>query len=56
MSLNLAVISREGAKRYGDRAALVAGNTTLSYRQLDDQAQRLAGALGASCRVGSTWR
>ena len=45
MSLNLAVISREGAKRYGDRAALVAGNTTLSYRQLDDQAQRLAGAL-----------
>src|SRR5437660_140833 len=36
---------RGSAERYGDKVALVAGATRLSYRELDAASDRLAGAL-----------
>jgi amino acid adenylation domain-containing protein len=38
---------RDSAQRHGDKVALVAGATRLSYRELDAASDRLAGALAA---------
>ncbi len=45
MSLNLAIILQEGARRHPDKAAIVAGNRTLRYGELDRAARKLAGGL-----------
>ncbi|HZO11699.1 MAG TPA: long-chain fatty acid--CoA ligase [Polyangiaceae bacterium] len=42
--LNLAVIAREGAKRFGEKPALLGAH---NYRELDTAARRVAGALRA---------
>ncbi len=47
MSLNLATVLREAAGRYPDRPALIAGERTLAYREVDAAARRLAGSLAA---------
>ncbi|MBM4376186.1 MAG: long-chain fatty acid--CoA ligase [Deltaproteobacteria bacterium] len=47
MSLNLAVILRESARRHPDKVALVAGARSFTYRELDDSARRFAGSLRA---------
>src|SRR5580704_3807910 len=35
----------DSARRFGDKVALVAGGARLTYRELDDASDRLAGAL-----------
>jgi long-chain acyl-CoA synthetase len=45
MSLNLATIVRESAKRHADRTAIAVGDTSLSYAMVDGLARRFAGAL-----------
>jgi long-chain acyl-CoA synthetase len=47
MSLNLATIVHEGSLRHGDKPAVIehVGAATVSYRELDDRARRLAAAL-----------
>jgi long-chain acyl-CoA synthetase len=45
MSLNLATILRQSARRFPDKPALVIGDVSLPYRVLHDYAQRLAGGL-----------
>ena len=47
MSLNLAIIVREGARRYRDKPALIAGARTVSYGELDLAARKLAGSFAA---------
>ncbi|MBM4360108.1 MAG: long-chain fatty acid--CoA ligase [Deltaproteobacteria bacterium] len=51
MSLNLAVIVKEGAARHPDKPAIVAGTRVLSHAALFDEAARLAASLG---RLGLT--
>ena len=41
MSLNLATILRESAKRHAERPAIVLGDATLTYAMLDGFARRL---------------
>ena len=43
MSLNLATILRESAKRYPEKPAIILGDTTLPYAMLDGFARRVAG-------------
>jgi long-chain acyl-CoA synthetase len=43
MSLNLAIILQEGARRYPDKPAIIAAGRTLSYAELDRAARKLAG-------------
>ena len=45
MSLNLATILREGARRHPEQVALSDGRVSLSYAELDDAARRLAAGL-----------
>lgn len=45
MSLNLALVLRESARRSPDAIALGIGDTRLSYAKLDELARRFAGAL-----------
>jgi len=45
MTLNLATIVTEGARRFGDKPALICGNQSISYEQLDERARRLATVL-----------
>ncbi len=45
MSLNLATILREAARRYPDKTALVAGDRAMSYGELEAAARRFAGSL-----------
>ena len=45
MSLNLATILRESAKRHADKKAIVLGDAALDYATLDGFARRFAGAL-----------
>ena len=49
MSLNLSVILREGARRHPDRAAIILGQETLSYRELERRARAFSEALA---RIG----
>ncbi|MSP24873.1 MAG: long-chain fatty acid--CoA ligase [Myxococcales bacterium] len=45
MSLNLAIILREGARRHAGKIALVFGETRISYGELEQRAALFAGAL-----------
>lgn len=45
MSLNLAIIVREGARRHPEKTALICGEDRISYGELDDRAQRFASVL-----------
>ena len=45
MSLNLATILRTSAQKYPKKAAVIIGETALSYEQLHGHVQRFAGAL-----------
>lgn len=45
MSLNLAIIVREGARLHPDKTALIGGDTSITYGELDDRAQRFASVL-----------
>jgi len=45
MSLNLASILRESARRRSEGTALIEGESSLTYRELHDQAARVAGGL-----------
>ena len=45
MSLNLATILRESAKRFPERNAIVVGEAALPYAVIDGFARRFAGAL-----------
>jgi long-chain acyl-CoA synthetase len=45
MSLNLATISCEGARRFSDKAALIEGDSITTFADLDERARRLAGVL-----------
>jgi long-chain acyl-CoA synthetase len=47
MSLNLAVLLRESAKRNPDAVAISLGGVELTYRAVHERAQKLAGALRA---------
>jgi long-chain acyl-CoA synthetase len=47
MSLNLATILRDGARRFGSKTSVVLGETEISYAELDDRARRLAGGLAS---------
>ncbi len=47
MSLNLATVLRESAKRHTERPALILGEMTLPYGTLDLYARSLAGAIAA---------
>ncbi len=45
MTLNLASLLRQSAATFGNKTAIIAGETTLSYQALHRSAQQLAGAL-----------
>lgn len=45
MSLNLAVVLREGAKKFPEKRALIVDGAAFSYAQLHRRAQQLAGSL-----------
>jgi long-chain acyl-CoA synthetase len=47
MSLNLAMIVREGARRHPDKTALIGGSASITYGELDERARRFAAVLRA---------
>jgi long-chain acyl-CoA synthetase len=48
MDFNLAVVLRESARRAPDAAALILGEDTTSYAQLDELSDRVAASLTAA--------